>query len=79
MTEVVYQVVEHDGGWAYKVGGTYSETFPTRDAAHHGAARAAVEQQRPGEDAGIEYEDEQGRWKGEVAAGEDRPQTKLKD
>ena len=79
MTQVVYQVVEHDGGWAYKVGDTFSETFATHDAAHRAAARAAVEQQRPGEDVGIEYEDEKGSWKGEVSSGEDRPETKVKD
>lgn len=33
MTKVVYKIVEHDGGWAYQVGSTYSETFPSRDAA----------------------------------------------
>ena len=27
MTEVTYTIVEHDGGWAYKVGDTFSETL----------------------------------------------------
>ena len=26
-TKVTYEVVEHDGGWAYRVNGVYSETF----------------------------------------------------
>ena len=34
MARVTYAVVEHDGGWAYKVGGTYSETYPSREAAN---------------------------------------------
>ena len=33
MTTVTYEVVEHDGGWAYKVGDVFSETFPTHDDA----------------------------------------------
>jgi len=27
MTRIVYEVVEHDGGWAYRVNGVFSETF----------------------------------------------------
>ncbi len=48
MSHVTYAVVEHDGGWAYKVGDVYSETFATREAAHAAAARAAREQRVPG-------------------------------
>ena len=29
MAQVKYAIVEHDGGWAYQVDGTYSETFAT--------------------------------------------------
>jgi hypothetical protein len=29
MAEVTYEIVEHDGGWAYKVDGVFG-TFPTR-------------------------------------------------
>ena len=32
MTTVKYEVFQHDGGWAYKVGSVISETFPTHDA-----------------------------------------------
>ena len=48
MSHVTYTVVEHDGGWAYKAGDVFSETFPTREAAHAAAARAAQEQRVPG-------------------------------
>ena len=48
MSHVTYAVVEHDGGWAYKVGDVFSETFRTREAAHAAAARAAEEQRAPG-------------------------------
>jgi hypothetical protein len=44
MIKVTYEVVEHDGGWAYRVNGVYSETFPTHALAHKAAERAAREQ-----------------------------------
>jgi Uncharacterized protein conserved in bacteria (DUF2188) len=77
MANVVYQVVEHDGGWAYKVGTTYSETFRTRDEAVQAAKAAAAEQQVAGDDQGIQYEDAAGQWHGEVVKGDDRPETEV--
>ncbi|MGD9739557.1 MAG: DUF2188 domain-containing protein [Bauldia sp.] len=79
MPEVTYEIVQHDGGWAYKVGGTFSETFATHDEAKAAAKRAAAEQRVAGETELIDYEDSQGRWHEEVASGADRPETKVKD
>jgi hypothetical protein len=79
MATVTYVIVEHDGGWAYKSGEVFSEPYPSHAAALAAARRAALEQQRPGEDAGISWEDEQGRWHEEVAEGGDRPSTEVKD
>jgi len=79
MADVVYHLVQHDGGWAYKVGGTFSETFPSREAAHKAAVRAAGEQRVAGDTTGIVYEDETGRWRAEVEAGDDRPYTRVDD
>jgi hypothetical protein len=79
MTDVTYRIVEHDGGWAYKVGDVFSETFRTHDAALHAAQRAAGEQRVAGEDTGISYEDERGRWRDELSAGDDRPTTQVVD
>ena len=79
MTEVTYEIVEHDGGWAYQVDGTFSETFPSHDAATTAAQRAAAEQQVGGQDEGIVYEDKEGAWHEEVVDGGDRPQTHVKD
>jgi hypothetical protein len=31
MTKITYEIVEHDGGWAYRVDGVFSETFPTHE------------------------------------------------
>ncbi|HWW26884.1 MAG TPA: DUF2188 domain-containing protein, partial [Caulobacter sp.] len=49
MTDITYTIVEHDGGWAYKVGDVFSETFRTHDAALHDAQRAAGEQRVAGD------------------------------
>jgi hypothetical protein len=79
MTDVVYHLVEHDGGWAYKVDGVFSEPFPTHAEAL-AAARAAAEEQRvPGYTEVIQYEDEKGKWHTETASGSDRPDTDVKD
>src|SRR5262249_17291855 len=50
MAKITYEVVEHDGGWAYRAAGVFSETFPTRALAHEAAERAAREQLLAGEE-----------------------------
>lgn len=75
MTHVTYQIVEHNGGWAYKVGDVFSETFASHDEAREAATIAAAEQTSPGPDETIEYEDEKGVWHEEQASGQDRPDT----
>lgn len=79
MSQVHYQIVEHDGGWAYKVGDVFSETFATHEDAHDAAERAAAEQRRAGESEPIEYQDSDGKWKVEQASGDDRPETDVED
>jgi thioredoxin reductase (NADPH) len=75
MTKITYEIVEHDGGWAYRVDGVFSEPFPSHDAARRAAERAAKEQLVPGDTTGISYEDKQGRWHDELSKGSDRPET----
>jgi hypothetical protein len=75
MTKVTYEIVEHDGGWAYKLGDVFSETFRTRDAAVHAAEAAAAEQQVAGTTDAIEYQDSDGNWHQEIAEGGDRPEA----
>ena len=79
MSQVKYEIVEHDGGWAYRMDGTYSETFPSHDAAANAAHKAAREQEQTGETTGIVYEDAKGEWHGEVSDGDDRPSVEVKD
>ncbi len=79
MTDITYEIVEHDGGWAYKSQGVFSETFRTRDQAVAAAKRVAREQELPGEDTGIVYEDERGHWHSERSDGNDRPTTHVKE
>jgi hypothetical protein len=75
MTKITYEIVEHDGGWAYRVDGVFSEPFPSHDLARKAAERAAKEQVVPGDTTGISYEDKDGRWHDEVSRGNDRPET----
>ena len=74
MTKITYEIVEHDGGWAYRADGVFSETFPSHDLARKAAERVAKEQGVPGETTGISYEDKDGRWHEEWSAGSDRPE-----
>jgi hypothetical protein len=79
MSAVKYEIVEHDGGWAYRVDATYSETFRSHDAALAAARRAAREQAVPGETSGIVWEDQNGQWHEELSNGDDRPFTEVED
>ena len=79
MSEEIYHVVEHDGGWAYKVEDVFSETFPSHAAALEAAKLAAQRQRLGGESEGISYQDPQGQWHEEVASGDDRPATDVVD
>ncbi len=47
MNTVHYEVVQHDGGWAYKVGDVRSERYANHDEARAAAERAAADQRRP--------------------------------
>ena len=79
MTQITYDIVEHDGGWAYKLGAVFSETYPTHDAALAAARRVASEQQVAGETTGISYEDARGQWREELSQGDDRPDVQVSD
>ena len=76
---MTYDIVEHDGGFAYKVGDVYSETYPTHQAAHAAAVSAASRQQLEGESDAIQYQDSKGQWHEEQAEGGDRPETEVED
>ena len=78
MIKITYEIVEHDGGRAYKVGDVFSEPFPSHDDARRAAERAAHEQVVPGDSTGISFEDKEGRWHEELSTGSDRPQTAVK-
>jgi len=77
MNEITYEIVEHDGGWAYRVDGVFSETFSSHDLARRAAERAAKEQQVPGDTTVISYEDKAGHWHDELSKGNDRPETEV--
>lgn len=79
MDEAHYRIVEHDGGWAYKLGDVFSETFRTHDQALAAAHRVALEQATPGRTAAIQYQDASGAWLTEIARGDDRPRVEVED
>ncbi|QCI97330.1 DUF2188 domain-containing protein [Agrobacterium larrymoorei] len=79
MTKICYEIVEHDGGWAYRMDGAYSEAFPSHSDALQAAKIAAAEQQVGGEDEEISYQDERGRWHEEHSQGGDRPEAEVVD
>ena len=81
MSKVVYEVVQHDGGWAYKVGDVLSETFPSHAAAHAAAAAAASQEAaraaaRRSEPADLPTEDEDAL---PAIEGEDEPEAAEED
>jgi len=79
MTKVVYQVVRHDGGWAYRLDGAYSEAFPTHEDALTAARIVAAEQQVGGEPEEISWQDSKGVWHTEYSDGGDRPEAEVID
>ncbi|MGE6741670.1 DUF2188 domain-containing protein [Allorhizobium pseudoryzae] len=79
MTKVTYKIVQHDGGWAYRVDDVFSETFPTHDDALAAARIAAAEQQVGGEPEEISWQDSTGKWHVEHSDGGDRPEAEVVD
>ncbi|MGB3874907.1 MAG: DUF2188 domain-containing protein [Shinella zoogloeoides] len=79
MMPITYHVVPHEDGWAYRLDDVFSETFPNHAEALAAARMAAERHERSDEDRFISYEDEDGRWHNEVAAGRDRPETEVED
>jgi hypothetical protein len=76
---VTYEIVPHDGGWAYRLGGVYSETFASHAEAVEAARIVAQEQQVGGESTEISFQDETGRWHEEYCDGGDRPEAVILD
>ena len=77
MTHITYEVVEHNGGWAYKLDDVFSETFDTYAEAFEAAKQAAERHMLSGSNETIEYEDKEGGWHEEMASGKDRPDTEV--
>jgi hypothetical protein len=73
MAKIHYRIVEHDGGWAYKLDDVFSEPFRTKATALAAARRVAAEQHIPGDTTNIEFQDEAGKWHTERSEGDDRP------
>ena len=79
MNKITYEIIQHDNGWAYKMEGSFSETFASHADAVTAATRAASEQKVPGETSGIAYQDKSGKLHEETVRGDDRPATNVVD
>ena len=79
MTNIVYEIVEHDGGWAYKLGDVFSETYPSKELATAAANDVAERQQVAGEPEVVQYQNAEGSWREESVSGEDRPEVDVRD
>jgi hypothetical protein len=79
MVKIIYEIVPHDGGWAYRLGSVYSEAFATHDQAMEAVRIVVAEQQVGDEPVTISYQDETGRWREEYSDGGDRPEIEVVD
>lgn len=79
MVAVTYHVGPHDGGYGYRLGDVWSETFADHDTALAAAKSAAERQHLEGQDAEITYQLPDGRWQIEYSNGGDRPDTEVVD
>lgn len=77
MTTITYRIVEHDGGWAYRLGDVFSETFGTHDQALAAARRAAAEQEV--DEVRIEDDRNARQTSADDQAPSDDPQLELPD
>lgn len=66
MSVITYNILRHDGGWAYEVNGTFSASFSTRTAARAAAKRAACKHRLAGKTVPIDCEEGQDNWDHEV-------------
>jgi hypothetical protein len=67
MANVHYKIVEHEDGWAYKVGDVFSERYAAHDEAREAAERAAAEQRLLGTTEDIGCQDKAGDWHEEIS------------
>ncbi|MDK4718705.1 DUF2188 domain-containing protein [Rhizobium sp. CNPSo 3968] len=72
---LTYHIGQHDGGWAYRLDGVWSEPYPSHAAARAAAHRAARRQQLGGHDAEILFQSEDGSWDREHVEAGDRPEV----
>jgi hypothetical protein len=73
MPKLHYTIVQHDGGWAYRLDNVFSEPFVDKAHAIAAARRVAAEQHVPGETTEIKFQDAAGEWHTELSDGNDRP------
>ena len=79
MSEVTYEIVEHDGGWAYKVDGALSRcSRPMRQRSRQHRP-PPLSRKPPARPKRLNTKTRKGKWHTETARGSDRPETHIKD
>lgn len=72
MSTLTYRVVQHDGGWSYRVRDAFSETYPTEEQAKRAAEIAAQAHRETGAREPVQHKDEDGRWHKAIPTEDDR-------
>jgi len=65
--QFVYQVVGHHQGWAYRLGDTYSRTFPTQFEATAAAKASALSMHEEGDETLVRVQDGPLQWRTELS------------
>lgn len=77
MTKPNYEIVERDGGYAWKLGDAFSETYPTRDAASAAAIEDSARRQSGTARATAQSDGDARRWHNEMADNDTGHETDI--
>ena len=77
MTKLNYEIVERDGGYAWKLGDAFSETYPTRDAASAAAIEDSARRQSGTAQSTAQSDGDARRWHNEMANNDTGHETSI--
>lgn len=77
MTKLNYKIVEREGGYAWKLGDAFSETYPTRDAARAAAVDDANKRQSGRGQTTAQSDGDARRWHNEMADNDTGRETDI--
>ncbi|MAZ17255.1 hypothetical protein [Oricola sp.] len=77
MTNPNYEIVEREGGFAWKLGDAFSETYPTRDAASAAAIEDSAKRQSGKARTNAQADGDARRWHDEMADNDTGHETDI--